>query len=166
MSGEHGDEHPTYNRGRRGSVDDTIRDFLNPKLEFHQNELPKGSNALQILIHQCEDEIHKPEDSEEDSDKDEEKIKRPSREYMGRRRNTISCNYSHNQSLERQFRKMSLAPIPEGERGRSTVNQLEVPNSPRARSLSPMEANRLRRNSIHHTDKGFGSTSARETTLK
>jgi hypothetical protein len=68
MSSENELEVPKFNRGRRGSVDDTIKDFLNPKLEFHQEQLPKGSNALQILIHQCEDE-KKHEDSGSDSDK-------------------------------------------------------------------------------------------------
>lgn len=161
MSSENELEVPKFNRVRRGSVDDTIKDFLNPKLEFHQEQLPKGSNALQILIHQCEDEKNN-EDSGSDSDVDEDKMKKPSPQYMGRRRNTISCNYSHSEGLERQFRKMSLAPIPE--RGR--LSHLLPPDSSRARSLSPMQANKLRRNSVHHTEIGFGSTHTRETRLK
>lgn len=163
MSGDSGaDEAPKYNRGRRGSVDDTIKDFLNPKLEFHKDELPKGSSALQILIHQCEDELHKDEEGS-DSDKDDDKIKKPSKEYMGRRRNTISCNYSHMHGLNSNFRKMSLAPIPEGERGR---NSLTVPKGPRTRSLSPLQETKIRRQSISHTDLGFGSSHTRETMLK
>jgi hypothetical protein len=46
---------------------------------------------------------------------------------------------------------MSLAPIPE--RGRSS--QLLPPDNSRARSISPSQANKLRRNSVHHTDIGF-----------
>lgn len=161
MSSENELAVPKFDRVRRGSVDDTIKDFLNPKLEFHQEQLPKGSNALQILIHQCEDEKNN-ENSGSDSDVDEDKMKKPSPQYMGRRRNTISCNYSHNEGVERQFRKMSLAPIPE--RGRSS--HLLPPDNSRARSLSPNQANKLRRNSVHHTDIGFGSTHKRETRLK
>lgn len=156
------EEAPKYNRGRRGSVDDTFKHFLNPKLQFQKEELPKGSNALQILIHQCEDEKHKNE-SGSDSDIDDDKIKKPSKAYMDRRRNTISCNYSHNYGLDSHLRRMSLAPIPEGDRSRNT---LTVPKGPRTRSLSPLQENRIRRQSLKHTDIGFGSTHTRETMLK
>lgn len=161
MSSEN--EGPKYNRGRRGSVDDTVKEFLNPKLQFQKEELPKGSNALQILIHQCENEIHK-DGSGSDSDVDDDKIKKPTKAYMGRRRNTIACNYSHDAGVEGQFRKMSLAPILEGERGRN--NLLNVPKGPRTRSLSPMQENVIRKNSMKHTHLGFGSTRTRETVIK
>lgn len=138
-----------------GSLENIFNAVSNPKLEFQGKDIPKGSPAFQLVVTDVEKEKHK-DDSEDEIDG--EKPKKPSKEYMGRRRNTVASLHSnmHHFDFHTNARRLSMIP----ERGRSTL--LDVPRGSRARSLSPItEGSGSRRGSL-----AFGSTSERETILR
>lgn len=138
-----------------GSVENIFNAVSNPKLEFQGKDIPKGSPAFQLVVTDVEKEKHK-DSSDDDDETDGNKSKKPSKEYMGRRRNTVASLHSNMRHFDIHTNARRLSMIPE--RGRSQL--LDVPRGSRARSLSPISEGSSRRGSL-----AFGSTTERETIL-
>jgi len=151
---------------KEGSLEN-MKEMTQPHYKFQEKEIPKGSPAFQLVITDVEAERCQSDSDEADS------IRRPSAEYMGRRRNTVACAYGaggrrtsnvhFNLELEIvKHRKNSLMPGLSRSRSPSPMRGQSI-NKNRTRTLSPCVDNR------HHngqSDLAFGSTKERDCILR
>lgn len=150
----------------RESLEDIFENITNPKLKFEGREIPRGSQAFQIVI---TDVTNENKDAEESSNNEADEEEKPKRQYHSRRRNTIAHLYHGDPpewtSLLANARRMSVLPevgelaTEEKPRGRRRTSL--CPPANRSRSLSPIAMDVVRRNSV-----AFGSSKERETTIK
>lgn len=153
-----------------GSVENIFKEVAKPKYTFPEKEIPKGSATFQLVVTDCEGEIR-----DKGSDSNDDDYRKPSKEYMGRRRNTLAIGEINSSSGRRKSvhfdfdmgrsRKGSLMPDMHAFRSRSpSPNMLNVVldrTEKRSRSISPQQ-----RNSIQANDLAFGSTKERKCLIR
>lgn len=132
----------------QGSTEDILSKVCNPTYQFNEQKIPSGSPAFQMVVTDFSDK----------TDSEEKEVKRPSLEYMKRRRNTVavtSMRRDHSPGLfgdRAQFRRGSIMP------GYPALN-LQLSDSSRPRTASPGPLSRellARKHSIQDEKLPFG----------